>query len=316
MEKITLIFITCILIGCSTKYKYPKNFGASSNEFRGKYAEFLEEDEIEINSWYHYVTSKNSSGEYYLRIFYPETKQITSEVTFTDQKLTNRSGYAKYWHENGHLSREGKYLNNAEIGIWKFYSYRTGKISQMGTYKNDMRSGDWKFFDQKGRLKEELSYVEGMKNGKFIRYDSLLNVINEGIYKDDEIIQQTKEETLNPTAEYVVVEKMPYLSICREHENEKERNECSNRSLLEFIYKNIKYPSKAREYGLEGTTITQFVIDKDGSIKDIEVIIGLNDGFKNECLRVIQNMPKWEAGTQKGEKVKVRYTLPIKFRLA
>ena len=62
-------------------------------------------------------------------------------------------------------------------------------------------------------------------------------------------------------------------------------------------------------------TVTSFIVEKDGSISDVDVIRGLNQGFKDECLRVMQNMPLWKAGTQKGEKVKVIFNLPVRFKL-
>lgn len=108
---------------------------------------------------------------------------------------------------------------------------------------------------------------------------------------------------------------MPVLVICQDIADYTSRKECSDKEMLQHIYKSIKYPMRARKYGIEGMTITQFVIEKDGTIKDIDVIIGLNEDLKQECIRVITNLPKWKAGKQNGEEVRVQFNLPIKFRL-
>jgi len=62
-------------------------------------------------------------------------------------------------------------------------------------------------------------------------------------------------------------------------------------------------------------TVTQFVIAKDGSVTDVDVVIGICEEFKQECLRVLNNMPEWEPGIQFGKQVKVLYTLLIRFKL-
>lgn len=87
------------------------------------------------------------------------------------------------------------------------------------------------------------------------------------------------------------------------------------RELLEYLQKNIKYPAIARENGIQGTVVVQFVVDKDGSITQPEVARGIGGGCDEEALRVIREMPKWQPGKQQGRPVKVKFTLPVRFRL-
>ena len=71
----------------------------------------------------------------------------------------------------------------------------------------------------------------------------------------------------------------------------------------------------ARENDIQGTVAVRFVVDKDGSIGDVEVLRGIGGGCDQEAVRVIKSMPPWKAGKQNGQPVKVYFTLPVKFKL-
>ncbi|MDD6210298.1 MAG: TonB family protein [Bacteroidales bacterium] len=85
--------------------------------------------------------------------------------------------------------------------------------------------------------------------------------------------------------------------------------------LLQYLAKSIKYPSIAQENGIQGRVICTFVINKDGKIVDAEVIRGVDPSLDKEALRVINSMPPWKPGKQRGKPVRVKYTVPITFRL-
>lgn len=85
--------------------------------------------------------------------------------------------------------------------------------------------------------------------------------------------------------------------------------------MLKFIYDNIQYPGIARENGVEGTVVVQFVVEKDGSITDVKVIRDIGAGCGAEAMRVVNKMPKWNPGKQRGRPVRVQFNLPVKFKL-
>ena len=87
------------------------------------------------------------------------------------------------------------------------------------------------------------------------------------------------------------------------------------KAMMNFIANNIKYPRKALEEGVEGRVIVKFVVDKEGNVVDAKVIKGIGHGCDEEALRVINSMPKWKPGKQRGKPVEVYYTLPIVFKL-
>jgi TonB family protein len=86
--------------------------------------------------------------------------------------------------------------------------------------------------------------------------------------------------------------------------------------LFEFIGKNVVYPQEAIDAGIEGKVFVEFYIEKDGTVCDAKVLRGIGYGCDEEALRVIGLMPKWSPGKQRGKAVRVRYTLPINFKLS
>ena len=88
-----------------------------------------------------------------------------------------------------------------------------------------------------------------------------------------------------------------------------------NTAMMKFLSDNIKYPVIAQENGIQGRVITNFVVERDGSITDVQVVRGVDPSLDKEAIRVIQSMPKWKAGRQRGSAVRVRFTLPVVFRL-
>lgn len=86
-------------------------------------------------------------------------------------------------------------------------------------------------------------------------------------------------------------------------------------SLYTWIARNINYPPLARENNIVGTVFVQFVVEKDGSISTATLVRDIGYGCGEEALRVVNSMPKWKPGRQRGKPVRARYTLPIRFNL-
>ena len=84
---------------------------------------------------------------------------------------------------------------------------------------------------------------------------------------------------------------------------------------MKFLSKNINYPSISQENGVQGRVIVQFVVNTDGSIVDPVVVRGVDPYLDKEALRVIKMMPKWSPGKQRNKPVRVKYTVPVMFRL-
>lgn len=88
-----------------------------------------------------------------------------------------------------------------------------------------------------------------------------------------------------------------------------------DQELFKYLSNNVKYPVNAQKNGIQGRVLCQFVIDRDGKVTDAKVVRGVDKDLDLEALRVVTEMPAWEPGRQKGKPVRVKYTLPINFRL-
>jgi len=113
---------------------------------------------------------------------------------------------------------------------------------------------------------------------------------------------EVEEEEVEEQQIFQVVEEMP--------EFPGGMGEC-----MKFLSKNIKYPTISQENGVQGRVIVQFVVNQDGSIVDPTVVRGVDPYLDKEALRVIKMMPKWKPGKQRGKAVRVKFTVPVMFRL-
>jgi protein TonB len=86
-------------------------------------------------------------------------------------------------------------------------------------------------------------------------------------------------------------------------------------ALLKYLSEHIKYPAFAQENGIQGRVTLSFTVEKDGSIANIEVMRSPADELSKEAVRVVSSMPKWKPGKQRGKPVRVKYVLPVVFRL-
>ena len=111
-------------------------------------------------------------------------------------------------------------------------------------------------------------------------------------------VEEEEEEVV-----FVVVESMPEFPG-------------GQQALFKYLSENVKYPVIAQENGIQGRVICQFVVNKDGSIVDVEVVrSGGDPSLDKEAVRVIKTMPKWKPGKQRGKPVRVKYTVPVNFKL-
>ena len=88
-----------------------------------------------------------------------------------------------------------------------------------------------------------------------------------------------------------------------------------NKAMMSYLAENIKYPKEAENTGMQGRVIVQFVVNTDGGIEDAKVVRAVDPLLDKEAIRVINAMPKWKPGMQDGKEVRVKYTVPIVFRL-
>ncbi|HLF62323.1 MAG TPA: M56 family metallopeptidase, partial [Saprospiraceae bacterium] len=119
-----------------------------------------------------------------------------------------------------------------------------------------------------------------------------------------------------PSQVYKVVDEMPRFPGCEDSGLiSEELNQCALQKMLEHVYAQIKYPKEARDLGVSGRVIVQFVVRKDGSVSDVQVIKSIGHGTDEVVLEVVKSMPRWRPGINEGKVVDVEFTLPIAFKL-
>ena len=110
-------------------------------------------------------------------------------------------------------------------------------------------------------------------------------------------------EVGNPEHEvYQIVEQMPQFSNGEE-------------AMMQYIAEQVKYPAEAKKSGVQGRVFVGFVVEPDGSLSDFKVLRGIGHGCDEEALRVVESMPKWKPGMQRGKAVRVQYLVPVNFML-
>ena len=87
------------------------------------------------------------------------------------------------------------------------------------------------------------------------------------------------------------------------------------KGLMRYLTQHIRYPAEAQQRNIQGCVLCQFIVNTDGSISDVQVLQQVHPALDNEALRVLRGMPRWKPGRLQGEPVRVRYTLPVMFRL-
>ncbi len=114
---------------------------------------------------------------------------------------------------------------------------------------------------------------------------------------------------------YEIVEVMPHFKECGFIADDNDRKKCSEKMMMNQVNEFISYPDAARNNGTEGVAVVQFVVEKDGSTTDFNVVKNPGDGLGEEALRVARMLGPWNPGKQRNEFVRVQFTFPVRFKL-
>ena len=120
--------------------------------------------------------------------------------------------------------------------------------------------------------------------------------------KEDIAAPEPPKHVVEETKIFTVVEQMPMFPG-------------GNGALMGYLRDNIHYPTVAAENGVQGRVVVGFVVERDGSITDVNILRGVDPSLDREAMRVVKSMPKWTPGKQNGSAVRVKYQFPVSFRL-
>ncbi len=143
--------------------------------------------------------------------------------------------------------------------------------------------------------------IEIVEDEKEIEEELVIEDLEIDEHTEIEFIPEAKEEVEEEKI-FTIVEQMPSFPG-------------GESAMMKYLANNIKYPPIAKDAGIEGTVYVTFVVDENGNVRDVKVLRSIGGGTDEEAIRVVENMPKWSPGKQRGKAVKVQYNLPIRFTL-
>lgn len=148
---------------------------------------------------------------------------------------------------------------------------------------------------------------------------TIINIVEDDVEIEDDIEIDVEADEQTVVEEYVPIdvpeeeeeEEAPIFTVVESMPTFPGGDEAR----IKYLQENLKYPQMARESGIQGRVFVTFVVERDGNITDVKILRGIGGGCDEEAIRVIQNMPKWVPGKQRGKPVRVQFNMPILFKL-
>lgn len=306
-------------------YEEPNGSNLDFDLFNVLKGDTLREDEhtsisVLPSGWLEYVIHAGGSYYYKQSDFYTKVYNCTYLI---NTKFINKQGILQFESSKGNkkslfrIDRNG-YMLTSELGIdmpdtlyvldagdrYLVYIEQDGFINiDKGAAFSTLGSDD---ISPTGKLLRnvQLPYLIAFEQSRafpFVPYEvAILDGVELYRYKPNDRLSSELQD--DSSAIYTVVEQEPQFPG-------------GTKALMEFISKNLSYPTIAAKNGVQGRVTLSFVVEKDGSVSDIQEMRSPSEVLTKEAMRVVQAMPKWKCGKLNGKPVRVKYMLPITFRM-
>ncbi len=278
-----------------------KNYSENDPQYQNRYAVKFDASEKPLRYGYYYIVSQVPEG-YRVRVFQPEKKILTEDKIYSTPALTLMHGFYESWWDDGSIREQGIYQYGRKNSVWLEHEPGLGQSSS-GEYIDNRKEGIWTQLDSNGMVEAVYNYKNGKLHGKYFLYDSTGQKINEGLYKSDTLIAELFKQ---PTIA------LPYLKSCASNSD---IYGCSDATLAQYIYSNLRYPAEARKKGIHGSAYAEWDVMPNGSITNIRIPQTLNNDIEAECRRLLKNMPQWMPAQKNGLEIKRTVSLAIDFKL-
>jgi protein TonB len=159
-----------------------------------------------------------------------------------------------------------------------------------------------KTWDKTGYLKSEIDYLNNKYHGNLVTYWPDGKLKRKDMYAEGKLISGICYDSIGSEIDHFPYEQMPQYPG-------------GDQMLFKYLGTSVRYPVSAQKAGIQGRVIVQFNVDKEGRIVDLKVVRSVQSDLDFEAVRVVKNMPDWIPGKVDGLPVKVRYTLPVNFKL-
>lgn len=275
----------------------------------------------------------NKEGAWFYSIAYPANggwtcedydlfeKKIVNYIVYADQQLTILNGPFYTFHFNGNAETIGQYSNDKKIGSWLTYA-ESGKLIDSTYYLNNGQKGNSYSFYSSGKI-ESIMILDSKGKGTYTEYYENGAMRQSGQYfksnwKDSIWTHYYPDGKVSFVENYLDYEH-PDIKCYDEQGNlkdtcETERMPEPGGDLSQFLKNTIRWPSGMRFADAnKARVVARFLVDTDGSIKNIKIIKHVAKPFDDEVIRVIKQMPPWKPGLRYNQPVRVYYTLPVNF---
>lgn len=268
------------------------------------YKDYLEPGSRLLECDIMFTFEKPEEGGFVYKRYYPETGQIIQYTSYAGKNREIPHGpHAEYW-DDGKVLNQGLYEQGKKQGAW------TENTLNSGVYKDGQREGTWIFRHGNGSHHYETNYMNGKEHGRSVQYDTAGQVVHEDVFEFGRRVSTTRDTSQRTSSIPPTYPECDHPDL-----SEDAKKECVSRVMMTNVYTKVIYPASARERGYYGKARVQFTVSKTGEIGDIQVINGICDDIKRELLFTMASLPAMKPGYQDGRPVKVKYTLPIDFRL-
>lgn len=238
-----------------------------------------------VKEWKYKILSTQNADKVYGR---------GSVVTWTNGVIENNSFGKSRWEvfeTTPHEDICGEFKHGRLVDLrWDFYLSAT-----FNSLKQQVKSANWKY---DGDMVEEMGLVMRFSLPTDPSLELCLNELLGGRYSIT-IRRMAGADETQENRVFDLVEQMPVF----------------NGDINQWLASNLKYPPTAAESMIQGRVMCKFIVEKDGSISNIEVVKGVDPALDKEACRVINSMPKWVPGKQNGKNVRCYFTMPVTFRL-
>lgn len=237
-------------------------------------------------------------------------KVMATEAHYFEIQEENASGggtRTRFLMEDSSKIRQFTY-NDLDGGEYKigildgphYEWYKNGKLKEQATYRDNSLTGEYKGWYESEKLHYRKKFRDGMLQDTLVAYYETGEVRRVEVYDGGKLVSGKLYEEAGGEMEFFPMEQMPVFPG-------------GEQKMLNWLSRNIAYPKSMRKEKVQGLVVLSFIVKKDGSIGEAEVVKELHPAADAEGLRILSSMPVWKPGLREGKPVDVRYTLPIKY---
>lgn len=234
-------------------------------------------------------------------IDYYMSGKIQSEADYVDYHNRIKNGKFIMYYENGNIEKNMNYLNGKKNG--KDLAYRKdGMLREETDYVQGEMDGKYIVYFENGKIHESVAYAADERNGEHLVYRKTGQLKRIDTYEKGKFVRGKCLDIAGSDTTYFDYE------IAAEFPG-------GRAAMMQFLANEMKYPIDAIKNKIEGKVYLRFVIDTDGSVKNVRVLRGVNAELDAEAVRAVRNMPKWSPGKIDNVGVRSYFDLPVNFRL-